>query len=90
MARSPRPGRISPLLVIAEGVGQGASRHTHYDMAEAFKSVTKWSGKVDRRSGARLRAPRLHPAPLGRPGPVLLIIPRDLGEYEEDEHPTRR
>ena len=22
----------------------------------------------------------------GRPGPVLLIIPRDLGEYEEDEH----
>ena len=38
----------SPLLVIAEGVGQGASRHTHYDMAEAFKSVTKWVGKVDR------------------------------------------
>lgn len=38
----------SPLLVIAEGVGQGASRHTHYDMAEAFRSVTKWVGKIDR------------------------------------------
>src|SRR5207253_475715 len=23
----------------------------------------------------------------GRPGPVLLIIPRDLGEYDTDEHP---
>ena len=78
----------SPLLVIAEGVGQGASRHTHYDMAEAFKSVTKWVGKVDRadlvpdyvrRAFTQLRS--------GRPGPVLLIIPRDLGEYEEDEHP---
>ena len=23
----------------------------------------------------------------GRPGPVLLVIPRDLGEYDEDEHP---
>ena len=78
----------SPLLVIAEGVGQGASRHTHYDMAEAFKSVTKWVGKVDRadlvpdyvrRAFTHLRS--------GRPGPVLLIIPRDLGEYEEDEHP---
>ena len=23
----------------------------------------------------------------GRPGPVLLLIPRDLGEYDEDEHP---
>jgi acetolactate synthase-1/2/3 large subunit len=78
----------SPLLVVAEGVGQGASRHTHYDMASAFKSVTKWVGRVDRaelvpdyarRAFTHLRS--------GRPGPVLLIIPRDLGEYEEDEHP---
>ncbi len=78
----------SPLLVITEGVGQGASRHTRFDMAEALKSVTKWVGKVDRaeltpdyvrRAFTQLRS--------GRPGPVLLIIPRDLGEYEEDEHP---
>src|SRR5262249_12614725 len=77
-----------PLLVIAGGVGQGASRHTHYDMAEAFKSVTKWVGKVDRadlvpdyarRAFTQLRS--------GRPGPVLLIVPRDLGEYDADEHP---
>jgi acetolactate synthase-1/2/3 large subunit len=78
----------SPLLVIAEGVGQGGSRHTHYDMAEAFKSATKWVGKVDRaelvpdyvrRAFTQLRS--------GRPGPVLLIVPRDLGEYDTDEHP---
>ena len=78
----------SPLLVIAEGVGAGASRHTHYDMAEALKSVTKWVGKVDRaelipdytrRAFTHLRS--------GRPGPVLLVIPRDLGEYDEAEHP---
>jgi acetolactate synthase-1/2/3 large subunit len=74
--------------VIAEGVGQGASRHTHYDMAEAFRSVTKWVGKIDRadlvpdyvrRAFTQLRS--------GRPGPVLLIVPRDLGEYDEAEHP---
>ena len=78
----------SPLLVITEGVSQGAFRHTHFDMAEAFKSVTKWVGKIDRaelvpdyvrRAFTQLRS--------GRPGPVLLIIPRDLGEYDEDEHP---
>jgi thiamine pyrophosphate-dependent acetolactate synthase large subunit-like protein len=78
----------SPLLVIAEGVGQGASRHTHFDMAEAFKSVTKWVGKIDRadlvpdylrRAFTQLRS--------GRPGPVLLLVPRDLGEYDEAEHP---
>ncbi|HEV8613897.1 MAG TPA: thiamine pyrophosphate-dependent enzyme [Methylomirabilota bacterium] len=78
----------SPVLVIAEGVGQGASRHTHYDMVEAFRSVTKWVGKIDRaelvpdftrRAFTQLRS--------GRPGPVLLVIPRDLGEYDEDLHP---
>ena len=78
----------SPLLVIAEGVGPGATRHTHYDMAGAFKSVTKWVGEIDRpelvpdyvrRAFTHLRS--------GRPGPVLLLMPRDLGEYDEDEHP---
>ena len=78
----------SPLLVIAEGVGQGGARHTHYDMAEALKSVTKWVGEIDRaelvpdyvrRAFTHLRS--------GRPGPVLLLVPRDLGEYDEAEHP---
>ncbi len=78
----------SPLLVITEGVGQGASRHTHFDMAEALTSVTKWVGKIDRaelvpdyvrRAFTQLRS--------GRPGPVLLIVPRDLGEYDEAQHP---
>jgi thiamine pyrophosphate-dependent acetolactate synthase large subunit-like protein len=78
----------SPVLVMAEGLGRGASRHTHYDMASAFKSVTKWVGEIDR--------PELAPDYLrraftllrsGRPGPVLLLVPRDLGEYDPDEHP---
>jgi acetolactate synthase-1/2/3 large subunit len=78
----------SPILVIAEGVGAGNARHTHFDMASAFKPVTKWVGEIDRaelvpdylrRAFTHLRS--------GRPGPVLLLIPRDLGEYEEDEHP---
>lgn len=78
----------SPLLVIAEGVSAGARRHTHYDIAEAFKSVTKWVGEIDRaelvpdfmrRAFTHLRS--------GRPGPVLLTVPRDLGEYDADIHP---
>src|SRR5438552_1155614 len=78
----------SPLLVIAEGVGPSATRHTHYDIGEAFKSVTKWVGEIGRaelvpdylrRAFTHLRS--------GRPGPVLLLIPRDLGEYDEAEQP---
>ena len=78
----------SPLLLITEGVSQGAVRHTQFDMAEALRSVTKWVRKIDRadlvpdyvrRAFTQLRS--------ARPGPVLLILPRDLGEYDEDERP---
>src|SRR5688572_22616766 len=78
----------SPVLVIAEGVSQGASRHTHFDIAEALRPVTKWTGKIDRadlvpdymrRAFTHLRA--------GRAGPVLLLVPKDLGEYDEAQYP---
>jgi acetolactate synthase-1/2/3 large subunit len=78
----------SPVLILAEGLSQGASRHTHYDMVEAFRPVTKWVARIDRadlvpdymrRAFTHLRS--------GRPGPVLLLVPRDLGEYDEARHP---
>ena len=78
----------SPVLIIAEGLARGTRQHTHYDIAEAFRPVTKWIGEIDRadlvpdymrRAFTHLRS--------GRPGPVLLIVPRDLGEYDEAEHP---
>jgi thiamine pyrophosphate-dependent acetolactate synthase large subunit-like protein len=78
----------SPLLVITEGVSVGGSRHTHFDIAEGLKPVTKWVAKIDkaelvpdymRRAFTQLRT--------GRPGPVLVIVPRDLGEYDEDKYP---
>src|SRR5437867_12911212 len=78
----------SPVLVITAGVPQGSSGHTHYDMVRGFQSVTKWVGTVDQaelipdfahRAFTQLRS--------GRPGPVLLIVPPNLGEYDEDAHP---
>ena len=78
----------SPLLVLAEGLGRGGSRHTHFNIAEALRPVTKWVGEIDRaelvpdymrRAFTQLRS--------GRPGPVLLIVPKDLGEYDEAQYP---
>jgi len=78
----------SPVLVITAGVPQGSGSHTHYDMVRGFQSVTKWVGTVDKaelipdfahRAFTQLRS--------GRPGPVLLIVPPNLGEYDEDAHP---
>jgi thiamine pyrophosphate-dependent acetolactate synthase large subunit-like protein len=78
----------SPVLIMAEGLSRGASRHTHFDMAAALKPVTKWVGEIDRaelvpdymrRAFTHLRS--------GRPGPVLLLVPKDLGEYDDDQYP---
>src|SRR5215470_1120589 len=78
----------SPLLVLAEGLGTGAARHTHFDIAEALRPVTKLVIKIDkaeltpdymRRAFTQLRS--------GRPGPVLVLVPNDLGEYDEAQYP---
>ncbi|HZN23241.1 MAG TPA: thiamine pyrophosphate-dependent enzyme [Burkholderiales bacterium] len=78
----------SPVLIMAEAVGQGGSRHTHFNIADTFRHVTKWVGTIDRaelvpdymrRAFTHLRS--------GRPGPVLLLVPKDLGEYDEDKYP---
>src|SRR5713101_10069258 len=49
----------SPLLVIVEGVGQGASRHTHYDMDRQGGVVSgrkrSWSSFVPRSRRTALR-----------------------------------
>jgi acetolactate synthase-1/2/3 large subunit len=80
----------SPVLIISECLSRGASTNTHFDMAQAFQPITKWVGRIEtaeqvpgfvRRAFTQLRS--------GRPGPVLLLVPRDLGEYDQDLHPYR-
>jgi acetolactate synthase-1/2/3 large subunit len=80
----------SPVLCISDGVPAGAMGHSRFDITEAFHSVTKWDGHIDqpqrvpeflRRAFTYLR--------LGRPGPVLITMPRQIGreEYDEAEYP---
>jgi acetolactate synthase-1/2/3 large subunit len=78
----------SPMLCITDGMPVGMGGALHYEIAAAFKSVTKWIGEIDqpqrvpelmRRAFTALRS--------GRPRPVLITLPRGLGEYDEDEHP---
>jgi len=77
----------SPLLVIAEGSGPRprATRTTTSARLQVRHQVGGEIGRAElvpdylRRAFTQLRS--------GRPGPVLLLIPRDLGEYDEAEHP---
>ncbi|MBI2871702.1 MAG: hypothetical protein HYY00_00745 [Chloroflexi bacterium] len=78
----------SPVLCITDGVPLGGSGNSHYDISLGFKAITKWIGQIDqpqrvpefmRRAFTYLRS--------GRRGPVLLTLPRNIGEYDENEHP---
>ncbi|MBM3189582.1 MAG: hypothetical protein FJZ90_12765 [Chloroflexi bacterium] len=78
----------SPLLCIADGLAPGATGSARFDIQAAFGSVVKWAGHLDaahrvpefmRRAFTALRT--------GRPGPVLLTVPRQLGEYDDQAHP---
>ena len=71
-----------------QGLGPADSSRVAYYIDDAFQSVTKWSGYINkaervpefmRRAFTHLRS--------GRPGPVLLQLPRGLGKYDMDEFP---
>jgi acetolactate synthase-1/2/3 large subunit len=78
----------SPVLCIADGVSAGDTEQIRYDATSGMRAVTKWIGHVDqpcrvpefmRRAFTQLRT--------GRPGPVLITVPRNFGDYDENEQP---
>jgi acetolactate synthase-1/2/3 large subunit len=78
----------SPILCLTDGVPPDSTGRPRFDIDDAFKSVTKWSGYINRAE----RVPELMRRAVthlrsGRPGPVLLQLPRVLGEYDADEFP---
>ena len=75
-----------PLLCLTDGVPPSAYGRERFNIEDAFRSVTKWRGYINkaervpeflRRAFTQLKT--------GRPSPVLLSLPRGLGKYDEDE-----
>jgi thiamine pyrophosphate-dependent acetolactate synthase large subunit-like protein len=80
----------SPILCISRGLGTSTTAVSHYDIVQSFSGVTKWIGCINqasripefmRRAFTYLRT--------GRPGPVLILIPPDLGKYSDSEYPYK-
>ncbi len=78
----------TPILCITDGIQTSVSETKRFNLTEAFRGVTKWSGYINiphrvpefmTRAYTYLKS--------GRPGPVLLQLPVDLGEYDESEYP---
>ncbi|MFH1178922.1 MAG: thiamine pyrophosphate-dependent enzyme [Candidatus Bathyarchaeota archaeon] len=77
-----------PLLCLTDGIPPNVLGRERYSIQEGFKSVTKWIGYINqaervpeymRRAFTELRT--------GRPSPVLLEVPRELGDYSVEDYP---
>jgi acetolactate synthase-1/2/3 large subunit len=78
----------TPLLVITEGVAPDVTETSHYDVKAGFSPVTKWVGYINKSDRVPEYVRRaITYLKTGRPGPVLLHIPRRLGRYDLDEYP---
>jgi acetolactate synthase-1/2/3 large subunit len=77
-----------PLLCLTEGVPLEALGRERFNIGDGFRSVTKWSGYINRaeRVPEYVRRAYTH-LRTGRPSPVMLQVPRVLGEYDTDAHP---
>ncbi len=78
----------SPMLCITDGAPAGRSGEIRYDTIAGLRTVTKWVGQIAhpqqtpavmRQAFTQLRS--------GRPGPVVVTIPRGLGEYDDEVWP---
>jgi acetolactate synthase-1/2/3 large subunit len=78
----------SPILCLTDGVPPNKSGLERFNIEDGFSDVTKWSGYINRpervpefmrRAFTQLKT--------GRTGPVLLQLPRDSGEYSDEDFP---
>jgi acetolactate synthase-1/2/3 large subunit len=76
-----------PLLCLTDGVPAGTLGRERFNLENAFKTVTKWCGYVNkaeripefmRRTYTKLKT--------GRPAPVLIQVPRGLEKYDEETY----
>lgn len=78
----------TPLLCVTEGVSPATIGTNIYDIASEFSGVTKWTGFINKphRVPEMMRRAFTY-LKTGKPGPVLVQLPRNLGEYDESEFP---
>ncbi len=78
----------SPILCLTDATPTGQTGNSHYHADRVFANITKWTATIDEakrvpdfmaRAFTHLRS--------GRPGPVLLQVPSNLGDYDETQYP---
>jgi len=78
----------SPVLCLTDGVGPAQTDNSHFHIDRLYSQITKWTGYVVSASRVPEYMNRAYTnLKTGRPRPVLLQVPANLGEYDEDEFP---
>jgi len=78
----------SPVLCLTDGVGPAERGNSHFHIDRFYSQITKWTAYVE----AASRVPEYMNRAFtnlktGRPRPVLLQVPGNLGEYDDEEFP---
>jgi len=77
-----------PILCLTDGLSANEMENSHYRADRLFAHITKWTSSIpsaNRTPEFLARAYTL--LKMGRPGPVLLQIPGNLGDYDELQFP---
>lgn len=78
----------SPVLCLTDGVGPADTDNSHFNIDRFYSQITKWTGYIGLASRVPEYMNRAYTnLKTGRPRPVLLQVPGNLGEYDEDEFP---
>ncbi len=78
----------SPVLCMTDGVGPADTGNSHFHIDRFYSHITKWTGYIESASRVPEYMNRAFTnLKTGRPGPILLQVPGNLGEYDEEEFP---
>jgi acetolactate synthase-1/2/3 large subunit len=78
----------SPVLCLTDGVSPADTGNSHFNIDRFYSQITKWVGYIELASRVPEYMNRAYTnLKTGRPRPVLLQVPKNLGEYDEEEFP---
>ncbi len=78
----------SPILCLTDATPAGQTGNSHFKADRLFANITKWTATIDdAKCVPEFMARAFTHLRTGRPGPVLLQVPSNLGDYDDSQYP---
>jgi thiamine pyrophosphate-dependent acetolactate synthase large subunit-like protein len=77
-----------PILCLTDGLSANDMENSHFRPDRLFANITRWTSSIPTAKQVPEFMARAYTfLKTGRPGPVLLQVPLDLGDYDEEQFP---